>query len=398
MSRLTALLKAVPLCCGLMFVAAAEDECVIRIVTDDGDGDECEAVDEVCNLDCVLATNEEGCEICECATEPPPPEGCESDADCRDGQICVSQDGCPPCAADPNQPCDIACTFEGVCVDVNPDPCAAVLCSPDTVCAVDENGQAVCLPIEGELCFADSDCGERAFCDFSTCNGGGSDGNDGNEPAPPDDGDQDIACLGTCRELDEPFGCENVLCDDGSICVEGFNGPECVPVESQCNTDEDCAANGQGGRCEISCLPMPDCPECDACLVVGQCVNDDICAQLCGPGQECQIDADGSVSCGDVRPPECTSDADCESGNCNADEICLSDPACEDPDGNGFVACDAVCWGYCEQPQPTSCFEDAECGDGEICELRETCLPCEDDPNGQGCEAPCFVEGVCVQQ
>ena len=104
MSRLTALLKAVPPCCGLMFIAAAEDDCTIRIVTGEDDDDGCEEVDEVCNLDCVLATNEEGCEICECATDPPPPEGCESDADCRDGQICVSQDGCPPCANDRNRP------------------------------------------------------------------------------------------------------------------------------------------------------------------------------------------------------------------------------------------------------------------------------------------------------
>lgn len=397
MSRLTALLKAVPLCCGLLFVAAAEDECVIRIVTDDGDSDECEAVDEVCNLDCVLATNEEGCAICECATEPPPPENCESDADCRDGQVCISQGGCPPCASDPNQPCDIACTFEGVCVDVNPDPCAAVLCSPDTFCAVEENGEAVCLPIDGELCFADSDCGDRGFCDFSTCNGGGT------EPAPPDDsgdngGGQDIACLGTCKEFEEPLGCENVLCEEGTICVEGFNGPECLPVESQCNTDEDCAANGQGGRCEISCLPDPNCPECDVCLVVGQCVNDDICAALCGPGQECVISDDGSVSCEDVRPAECTSDADCASGSCNANEVCLSDPACADPSGgNGLVACTDVCWGYCVEPQPASCFEDAECAAGEICEVIETCLPCSDDPNGPDCLAPCFIEGRCVQ-
>lgn len=395
MSRLTALLKALPFCCGLMFIAAAEDDCVIRIVTDDGDGADCEEVQDVCNLDCVLATNDEGCEICECVTDPPPPEGCESDADCGDGQICEFLESCPPCANEPGTAqCDAPCSYEGVCVDVQPDPCGDVLCSPDTFCAVDESGQPVCLPIDGELCFGDSDCGERAFCDFSTCNGS----SDGNEPAPPDDSgdnDQDIACLGTCKELNEPVGCENVLCQDGTICVEGFNGPECVPVESQCNTDEDCAANGQGGRCEVSCLPMPDCPECDACLVVGQCVNDnpDECAALCGPGQECRINDDGSVECADVSPPECTGDADCESGNCNADEVCLPDPSC-DAQGNDLVACDAVCWGYCVEPQPASCFEDAECAAGEICEVVESCPPCGDsEPN---CLAPCFIEGHCV--
>lgn len=398
MSRISALLKAVPLCCGLLFVAAAEDECTIRIVTDDGDGDDCEAVDEVCNLDCELAVNEEGCEICECAAEPPPPPPaeCQSDADCLEGQYCESN-GCPPCASDPNQPCDVACTFEGRCVDIQPDPCAAVLCSPDTFCAVDENGEAVCLPINGgDLCFSDEDCGERAFCDFSTCN---ADGTEPGDPDRPDDnggGGQDIACLGTCKEFDEPIGCENVLCQEGTICVEGFNGPECVPVESQCNTDEDCAANGQGGRCELTCMPMPDCPECDACLVVGQCVQDEQCAALCGPGQECRINDDGSVSCEEVRPPECTSDADCASGSCNANEVCMSDPNCADPDGSGLVACDAVCWGYCvePQPEPTSCFEDSECAADEICETVTTCV-CNDQNDPQ-CLAPCYIEGRCV--
>lgn len=406
MSRITALLKAVPLCCGLVFVAAAEDECTIRIVTDDGDGDGCEEVQDVCNLDCVLATNEEGCEICECAEEPPP-ETCADDSDCRDGQVCQFFEACPPCAQpqpdDPNAPqCDVACFAEGRCVDVQPDPCAAVLCAPDSFCAVDESGEAVCIPFGGEGCTSDFDCGDNAFCDFSTCNADGTAPAPGDDPNRPDDGSgggSDLVCLGTCVVIDD-ITCDNVLCDEGSHCVEGFNGPECVPNESECETDEQC----NGGRCELLCLPMPDCPECDACMIVGRCVEDgDDCAALCGPGQECRIDADGSVTCEDVTPPpaECTSDADCQTGRCNAGEVCMSDPSCSaDPDGNngGFAPCTDVCWGYCveEEPTPTSCLDDSECAPGEICEIRESCPPCVNgDP---ACEVPCFLEGSCVPQ
>lgn len=375
-SSLPPLARALPLAFGLLLMAA-EDECTIRIVTDDGD--ECEDVDEVCNLECELATNEDGCRICECADvepPPPPPVGCQSDIDCGPGQACQIVDVCPPCAPpeDPNEPGVCECFVEGVCVDVQPNPCDEVACTPDSICVVDDFGQPVCIPVDGELCMSDADCGERAICDFSTCNGG----------ARPDDpnGDPDqVVCLGQCRPVDEPpppFGCEAVLCEEGTHCVEGFGGPICVPNESECNVDEDCVnADGSAGRCELLCLPIPGCPECDACMVVGQCVGDEP----------------------PPPPPDCTSDADCAEGaRCNASEVCLSDPACEQADENGVVACDAVCWGYCVAPEPASCLADSDCAAGERCEVVESCPACDpNDPNGGDCFAPCFAEGRCVE-
>jgi Cys-rich repeat protein len=311
---LPALAKTLPLCCGLLFIAAAEDDCRILIVADDS---VCEDVGSVCNLDCALAVNDEGCEICAC-TEPPPSQGCVQDGDCREGERCELVDACRPCAEAPDEECvrGAACRLEGRCVDVRPDPCATVLCSPDTRCAVDENGEAVCIPAE--------------------------------PPPPP----------------------------------------------SECSSDEEC---GPEAHCQISCEEEPSCFACDTCLVVGRCVREvDECAALCGPGADCAISSDGSVSCDPTRPPECTSDADCATGTCNAGEdVCASDPACQDASGDDdFVACSDVCWGYCVEPRPTACFDDSECAAGEVCELITSCPPCHDDE--PACEAPCFVEGHCT--
>lgn len=382
---LASLAKALPFCCGLLFIAAAEDDCTIRILTGDDNGDGCEDTESVCNLDCELAVNDAGCSICECA-DPIPVQGCADDSECGAGQRCEFIEACPPCANDPSQPCDVACSFDGRCVDVGPDPCAAVDCSPDSFCAVDENGQAVCIPSNERFCTFDDECGAGSFCDFSQCGAG-----DANRPEQPDDS-SDPVCAGVCSELPPPVGCESVLCVDGSHCVEDASGPVCLPNDSECSLDADC---GEGAHCEITCQQDPNCPFCDSCLVVGQCVSDtDDCAALCGPGSTCVIDPSGSVSCEPLDGvPECTSDADCASGSCNAAEVCMSDPACT-PNDNGLVACTDVCWGFCVEPQPASCLADADCAAGEVCLVRESCLPCNDqDP---ACLAPCFVEGTCV--
>ena len=48
---------------------------------------------------------------------------------------------------------------------------------------------------------------------------------------------------------------------------------------------------------------------------------------------------------------------------CNAGEVCLSPPGCEDsPDG--FIDCDAACYGYCvpdDTPDPGNCSGEVFC-------------------------------------
>jgi hypothetical protein len=389
MQTLKTLARVLPLCCGF-FLMAAQDDCTIRIVTDDGD--ECEDVDEVCNLDCELATNDDGCPICACAGEG---EGegegegageCLSDADCRDGQFCALEESCPPCVnGDPA--CDVACTLKGTCVDIQPDPCAAVLCAPDTICLVDENGNPQCIPVN-DGCRSDDECGPNAFCDFSLCgqrpdgsNGGGSDA-----PIAPCD-------VGFCHEID-PGSCANVFCGPGSICVETDVGPQCVPSNDGCQADSDCGPNA---HCEQVCSPDPNCPMCDVCFLQGICV-DDGCPALCGPGSQCVIHDDGSVGCEPIVPPtpECTSDDQCANGAvCNAADVCLPNPACG-PNSSGLVVCTDECWGYCVPPEPASCTDDSQCAQGEYCEVTTTCPACGDPNTDPACLAPCFIEGKCL--
>jgi hypothetical protein len=379
MRPLSPFLKALPLCCGLFFMMAANDECTIRIIVD-GD-DRCEDVASVCPLDCPLAQNDDGCEICRCAGggegEGEGEGECASDSDCRDGQLCALERQCPDCVFE-DPPCEIACEPKGRCIDVGPDPCLAVLCAPNTICVADDRGQAQCIPIN-RSCRSDDQCGPNAFCDFSECGAGRPDGS----------GDFVQCDTGVCREV-PPLSCANVLCAPNTRCVETSHGPQCVPDGSQCEADRDCGPNA---RCEIICGTDPNCPECDACFWQGICVEQG-CPALCGPGSECVIGDDGEAHCEPLREPECMSDGECREGTrCNAADVCLPDPACVS-DGSGLVACPAVCWGYCVAPEPQSCTDDRECSADERCEERTTCLAC-DDPNG-GCFAPCLVEGFCV--
>lgn len=359
-STLLSPLRAAPLCCCL-FMLAAEDDCTIRIIGPEPD--DCVSRDEFCpELVCdEYAVDEDGCELCECA-EPTEPTECTSDADCPEGQFCAFIEACPPCADD-GTPCEMPCQVSGVCTDRVPDPCANLECPPGTWCDA-SNGQAQCVGEPG--CWSDFDCAEGEVCQFDQGCWAGPDGL--------------VACPGQC--VPAALTCANVRCDAGTHCEETSAGPACVADEGECQVDSDCGVNQ---HCEIFCASDPNCPECDMCMMVGVCV-DSGCPALCGPGSECVVSSDGTVSCVPVEP-RCYSDQDCAAGQrCNANEICLPPPECTDPS----QPCPDVCTGYCEAP---SCVEDADCAADEICMLESNCGGC--DPAGGNCLVPCFVEGHC---
>ena len=258
---------------------------------------------------------------------------CNADSDCAPGQVCILEADCPPCA-DPNggandPTCAAPCVEKGVCVTQDPPPPG---------------------------CTSDADCGPGFFCDFNATNGGGS-------GAPPPNGG------GSDRPAPAPGGvCEPL-----------------PPPPPGCQDDSQCQP---GTHCEVVCGTDPNCPNCDVCVLEGQCVADDQCAALCGPGSQCVISADGSVTCQPIDPPNCTSDTDCNGGTCNAADVCMTDPNCDPTTGQ---ACTTVCWGYCQAPPPSDCNVDSDCPDGQVCALDAQCPPCSSgDP---ACGQPCFVAG-----
>lgn len=394
-------LRCLPLC-SLLFLAAAEDDCVIRIETDD-DEEECPNLDELCpDLQCdVRATDEDGCELCECGGEG---EGegegeCSSDQDCPPGLVCEVYEACGcdgtnrPDGSENDQaeePC--VCEVYGVCTEPNGGGCWDVMCPPDSVCVEDEAGNAQCVPGNDIYCQSDFECRDGEFCNLDYCIN------------PECENSPDAACEPVCTHgLCEPYT-QPGECWDDSSCPEGFY---CEFYDQTEPAPGDCDPNS--GNCSGLVAPMGRCVERDPdqcaalCGPGSECVIDqngevrcvpiEECAALCGPGSECVFFDDGSVGCIPVQQAECVSDQDCADGLlCNANEVCLSDPACNDP--NSDVACTDVCWGFCVEPAPASCQADADCAQGEICELREACPPCANgDP---ACDMPCFVEGVCV--
>ena len=109
------------------------------------------------------------------------------------------------------------------------------------------------------------------------------------------------------------------------------------------------------------------------------------------------VDGDGcSVEDGEEpQPTACFADDDCADGLvCNAADVCLPPPGCEDPD----VACPAVCYGECVEPSEPAdegCYGDQDCEGGLVCNAAEVCLSPPGCNPGEPCPAVCY--GECVE-
>jgi len=177
----------------------------------------------------------------------------------------------------------------------------------------------------------------------------------------------------------------NGQCADGFVCIER----ECVPMQSECVSDNDCP----DGRCLngscVECIEDTDCPGNQDC-------NNHYCVpETCTPscfGKECGSNGCGGT-CGTcdpgttcdavngncVRDLECTSDNDCPDGRCHngACVECILDTDCP---GNQDCIYD-----HCVPETCTpSCF-GKECGSNECGGTCGTCDP------GTTCDA-----GICV--
>ena len=338
--------------------------------------------------------------VCELFDDILPPEGCQSDAECRPGQRCeidYDADCCPPGA----------------------------LCWMDMpVC------EGVCVPdFDPNECWSDEDCRPGQVCQLM-CTGA----------CPPNEPCPEPACFGQCVPDPDPRECwEDADCAPGQVCqIDPDDCPPCLPGEecldmymvcfghcvpgpdpSECRSDADCRP---GERCEeiclawdcadpagMDCLPPP--PEC-----FGQCVPDPepICYEDsdCRPNELCVIDWDqcwreGELPCAPgercgepcpghceprTDPNECRTDADCGPG-----ELCLM--ACAEPiclEDEGWPCPPPECFGQCvPDPNPNDCGADWDCAADERCEIDwDGCgwWDC-DDPEGFDC-GPCL--GQCV--
>lgn len=396
--------------------------------TECGDGQRCDVVNF-----CEPAPN------CDASGEEPCPDACygrcveasdqcASDADCREGQICAfftnerpagdkdpDSGDAPDGGADAPEPAPPP-DQSGICIDTtcaNAD-IALPECPPGSELVFDPSinpCNAVCVSVDfcrellPEECLAFPSC--RLVEEPCAC---------GTEPAP--DGQQEQPCdcafIERCVAVDDCGSLPLEECELNPACllkVVGNGGeptgdggadpgvpcdpdaPDCGGTDPVPPPDEElvCVARGADG----TCFGDADCAFGEVCALV----------TVCGSG--CTVNDDGTSDCFE----ECWN----ERGSCVVSDRtcfdllpdeCLGDPRCELVDGgNAPCFCDDTdpnC-GACEgapsqlcQPRETQCASDAECVEGQHCEVVESCPACDPSSNDIDCLAPCFIEGRCV--
>jgi hypothetical protein len=199
---------------------------------------------------------------------------------------------------------------------------------------------------------------ESGVCEYFGGGGGGC--YDGCGPCDYDEGAAFLPtwafCDSSCEALDETTclgtsGCRGVYVDNPA-----------GPAFWQCwGTDQ--SGPIQGGGCDS--LDAYSCSLHDDCIAVHAsdgCGGD---AEEPGGGAPEPCTGIGWFEyCAD-ESTGCYGDDECGEGmHCNAGEVCLPPPGCEDESDPGFVDCDAACYGYCvpdDTPDPGTCTGDVFC-------------------------------------
>lgn len=270
-------------------------------IDDAGGDDEGGCEPQLCELFCEngFATDEDGCELCECQgqfcggianIQCPPGQVCTGVADFPDaGGTCESAPFCGGFAG-------IQCPDGLICVDVPGDGC-------DPPQGADCGGMCVPPPTE---CTA-ADCGPAPGAPNVECS-------DGTIGGPLCDFVEGGACGWTFVECpDEPTGpsCEDScggsvdggacwcdeLCSSYGDCCEDYEAECTEPVGTECG-DEVC---GVGEACvtQVTQLgPMPACAEipasCEEGVASCSCMSEDVCT---GVFNLCSDNDDGGLSC-----------------------------------------------------------------------------------------------------
>ncbi len=181
-----------------------------------------------------------------------------------------------------------------------------------------------------------------------------------------------VAPLGILALMPVLMGLGGCPCGDDADCVEGDFCEEGVCVD--CRDNADCSEELPvcvDNFCE-ECGEAADCDDGNACTTDtcdenNECVRD---ALTCDDGDACTTDScDEATGC-------VFAEIDCDDGEfCNGEETCQPDAETGEPTCvAGIAPCDegetcdeesGVCF--------TSCTDDTECDDGDVCNGVETC-------------------------
>ena len=344
------------------------------------------------------------------------PSSCTSDLDCREGQICSffanerpdeerpdTGGGDDPGAPEPDPappPAEV-----GVCQDLScgEQDVALLECPPGSELVFDKGTCGpVCLPVDVCRELLPQECLSVPGCTILVEGCGCS----------PDDGACDCANIDRCVAVADCSLLPVEQCESNPSCVLKPIGTEPAPggdpIPCTCDpNDADCVCDGGAAppppEEQLVCVPRGSD---GTCLSDADCLAGEVCelTTVCGSG--CVVDDDGEEhcfeecwsergiclasdrTCFDLSNDECLADPRCELGD-SAEAPCFCDPA------------DVNC-GSCEPPASTcrpregTCSSDAECLEGQHCELVESCPACDPSSNDIDCLAPCFVEGSCV--
>jgi hypothetical protein len=273
-------------------------------------------------------------------------------------------EGCIPRPDDPPPPDDCVCTadYAPVCGDngiTYGNACAAE-CAGVPIAHDGECG--------GGGCREHTDCATGERCVYDALPLGADDEPRGAEPGAPD-----FCAPADCGGTYEGR-CEACVCPEYFAPVCGEDGNTYGnPCEAEC-AHVGIAYDGEcGGVPPGLCYSDADCAPEDFCAIFPTCGTD----TGSGGGDEDGASPDEPVAppLGECRPRECPAvlcDLYCEGGYATDERGC---PTCA-----------------CQPPPPPSCTSDAECAEGEICDVV-----CEDPcPPGYACGAPVYCSGTCV--